>query len=250
MTLSPTMRIRNLPNRYCAAQLHLHWGSQRKDEGSEHTVGGKRFAAELHIVHYNADQYRDMNSAADKSNGLAVLGILIQVGKFNPSYEKIFNHFRNVKYKGQNTPLSGFNIRKLLPDRLDEYYRYEGSLTTPPCYPSVVWTVFRDPVEISQKQLQALQTALYCTQSDDPDPIEMVDNFRRVQEFERMVSISFRQRGFVLPIVAASSLVAIAVLALALWLIRRTKSSKRPKEDQGVIYKPAISKEEENVSTA
>uniref|UniRef100_A0ACB8E599 Carbonic anhydrase 12 n=1 Tax=Sphaerodactylus townsendi TaxID=933632 RepID=A0ACB8E599_9SAUR len=149
----------------------------------------------LHIVHYNADQYRDMNSAADKSNGLAVLGILIQVGKFNPSYEKIFNHFRNVKYKGQNTPLSGFNIRKLLPDRLDEYYRYEGSLTTPPCYPSVVWTVFRDPVEISQKQLQALQTALYCTQSDDPDPIEMVDNFRRVQEFERMVSISFRQRG-------------------------------------------------------
>lgn len=46
----------------------------------------------------------------------------------------------------------GFNIRELLPDRLDEYYRYEGSLTTPPCYPSVLWTVFRHPVKISHEQ--------------------------------------------------------------------------------------------------
>nr|XP_056722004.1 carbonic anhydrase 12 [Euleptes europaea] len=248
MSLSPTMHVRNLPNKYSAVQLHLHWGSQNKQEGSEHTVGGKHFAAELHIVHYNSDQYLDMKSAADKSNGLAVLGILIQVGQFNPSYEKLFSHFQNVKYKDQETSVSGFNIQELLPNRLDEYYRYEGSLTTPPCYPSVIWTVFRNPVQISQEQLLALQTALYCTQSDDPAPIEMVDNFRRVQEFERMVFVSFRQ-GFVLSVVAASSLVAVAVLGLAFWLIRRTKS-KRAKEDKGVIYKPAIIKEEENTSTA
>lgn len=46
----------------------------------------------------------------------------------------------------------GFDIQELLPDRLDEYYRYEGSLTTPPCYPSVLWTVFRHPVKVSQEQ--------------------------------------------------------------------------------------------------
>uniref|UniRef100_A0A8D2LSH9 Carbonic anhydrase n=1 Tax=Varanus komodoensis TaxID=61221 RepID=A0A8D2LSH9_VARKO len=196
MNLSSRMRIRNLPSQYSAAQLHLHWGNRNKQEGSEHTVGGRHFAAELHIVHYNSDRYLDLKSALDKSDGLAVLAILIEVriGPFNPSYEKIFSHFQNVKYKGQETFIPGFNIQELLPDSLDEYYRYEGSLTTPPCYPSVLWTVFRKPVQISEEQLLALETALYCTQLNDPAPLEMVNNFRRVQEYdERLVSVSFRQ---------------------------------------------------------
>lgn len=58
----------------------------------------------------------------------------------------------------QTAQVPGFNIRELLPDRLDEYYRYEGSLTTPPCYPSVLWTVFRHAVKISQEQA-SLSTA-------------------------------------------------------------------------------------------
>ncbi|XP_053128814.1 carbonic anhydrase 12 isoform X2 [Hemicordylus capensis] len=194
MSLSPMMHIRSLPSQYSAAQLHLHWGNQNKPEGSEHTIGGKHFAAELHIVHYNSERYPDMASAMDKSDGLAVLAILIETGPFNPSYEKIFSHFQSVKYKDQETSVQGFNIQELLPDKLDEYYRYEGSLTTPPCYPSVLWTVFRKPVQISQEQLLALETALYCTQPNDPAPLEMVDNFRGVQEFdERLVSVSFRQ---------------------------------------------------------
>ncbi|KAH0619795.1 hypothetical protein JD844_014058 [Phrynosoma platyrhinos] len=147
-----------------------------------------------HSVHYNSDKYPDLKAAMDKSDGLAVLAILIETGPFNPSYEKIFSHFQNVKYKDQETFIPGFNVQELLPDRLDEYYRYEGSLTTPPCYPSVLWTVFRKPVQISEEQLLALETALYCTQPNDPVPLEMVNNFRRVQEFdERLVSVSFRQ---------------------------------------------------------
>lgn len=35
---------------------------------------------------------------------------------------------------------------------------------------------------------------MYCTESDDPEPLEMVDNFRNVQEFhERLVFISFHE---------------------------------------------------------
>uniref|UniRef100_A0A8C8RAF5 Carbonic anhydrase n=1 Tax=Pelusios castaneus TaxID=367368 RepID=A0A8C8RAF5_9SAUR len=191
MSLLPTMHIRNLPFQYTAAQLHLHWGNRNRPEGSEHTISGRHFAAELHIVHYNSDKYPDVTTAIDKSDGLAVLAVLIEAGPLNPSYEKIFNHFQNVKYKGE---FPGFDIQELLPDRLDEYYRYEGSLTTPPCYPSVLWTVFRHPVKVSQEQLLALETALYCTQANDPTPLEMVNNFRHVQEFdERLVSVSFHQ---------------------------------------------------------
>lgn len=52
--------------------------------------------------------------------------------------------------------IPGFSIEELLPERPEEYYRYRGSLTTPPCHPTVLWTVFRNPVQISQEQVTIL----------------------------------------------------------------------------------------------
>lgn len=49
--------------------------------------------------------------------------------------------------------IPGFSVEELLPERPAEYYHYKGSLTTPPCHPSVLWTVFRNPVQISQEQV-------------------------------------------------------------------------------------------------
>ena len=70
--------------------------------------------------------------------------------KLFSSYKSVLFHFQLAD---QRVQVPGFNIRALLPARLDEYYRYDGSLTTPPCYPSVLWTVFRDHVTISRKQV-------------------------------------------------------------------------------------------------
>lgn len=141
----------------------------------------------------------------------------------------------------------GFNIQELLPDRPDEYYRYEGSLTTPPCYPSVLWTVFRHPVKISQEQLLALETAMYCTESDDPEPLEMVDNFRNVQEFrERLVFISFREG--VVSVVIACILGVLIILAVACWLFKRKSCKKRGEDNREVIYTQGTQKEEEDIS--
>jgi len=41
----------------------------------------------------------------------------------------------------------------LLPDDAGEFYRYSGSLTTSPCYESVIWTVFKEPIAITQSQV-------------------------------------------------------------------------------------------------
>ncbi len=38
---------------------------------------------------------------------------------------------------------------------LSKYYRYNGSLTTPPCDEAVVWTIFKDPIRISRELVHA-----------------------------------------------------------------------------------------------
>jgi len=57
--------------------LHFHWGSD-STKGSEHRIQSRQFPAELHIVHYNS-KYESLAEAADHADGLAVLGILIEV---------------------------------------------------------------------------------------------------------------------------------------------------------------------------
>lgn len=50
--LPPTMVItKGLPGRYTAVQMHLHWGgSDLEASGSEHTVDGMRYMAEVGVA--------------------------------------------------------------------------------------------------------------------------------------------------------------------------------------------------------
>ena len=47
-----------------------------------------------------------------------------------------------------------FSLEDIISDGLGDYYRYRGSLTTPPCYESVIWTVFEKPIPISSRQVK------------------------------------------------------------------------------------------------
>ncbi|XP_070686604.1 carbonic anhydrase 12 [Pempheris klunzingeri] len=194
ISLPSKMYISGLPHRYTAAQLHFHWGSSSRPEGSEHRVNSKQYAAEMHVVHFNSDKYPNMSMAVDKSDGLAVLGVLIEIGEFNPAFEQFLKFINGIKYRDQRVQVSGFNIRALLPARLDEYYRYDGSLTTPPCYPSVLWTLFRNHVTISHKQFLALATTLYSSHAQDSAPVPLNDNYRKPQHTDsRAVLVSFKE---------------------------------------------------------
>ncbi|XP_034540727.1 uncharacterized protein ca12 isoform X2 [Notolabrus celidotus] len=194
LSLPSKMYISSLPHRYTAAQFHLHWGSSSKPAGSEHLVNSRQYAAELHVVHFNSDKYPNMSMAVDKSDGLAVLGVLIEVGEFNPAFEQFLKFINGVKYSDQKVQIPGFNIRALLPPRLDEYYRYDGSLTTPPCYPSVLWTVFKNHVTISRKQFLALATSLYSSHAQDSTSLPLYSNFRKPQSVDnRVVLVSFKE---------------------------------------------------------
>ncbi|KAA3671618.1 carbonic anhydrase, partial [Paragonimus westermani] len=113
-----------------------------------------------HVVCYNNKLYKSPSEAAGSPSGLAVLAFLnkveedvqrgsTQIGILTGLEESI----PKVGNPTQTTMIDPFDLSEILSQvQADEYYRYYGSLTTPPCTENVVWTVFRKLIPITPHQ--------------------------------------------------------------------------------------------------
>ncbi|XP_036388614.1 carbonic anhydrase 6-like [Megalops cyprinoides] len=191
--LPPSMVITGgLPGHYTAVQMHLHWGGwDLEASGAEHTLDGIRYMAELHVVHYNSDKYKSFAEARDKPDGLAVLAFFYEDGHFeNTYYSDFISNLAKVKYAGQSMNISTINVRSMLPENLSQFYRYQGSLTTPPCYESIIWTVFDTPIMLSHNQIRKLESTLM-----DHENETLWNDYRMAQPLNgRIVESSFLPR--------------------------------------------------------
>ncbi|XP_005448368.1 carbonic anhydrase 4 [Oreochromis niloticus] len=158
----------DLSEQYDSLQFHLHWGDGSSVPGSEHTVDGKRYPMELHIVNRKSSYNGNTSLALNDSTGFAALGFFIEVMSGNStgqpeSWRNLTSYLANITEKGQNVSIAaGFSLDDLLVgvDRT-KYYRYLGSLTTPACYEAVVWTVFKDPIKVSKDLIDLFSTTLH-----------------------------------------------------------------------------------------
>ena len=129
--------------------MNFHWGDDSGKKGSEHTLYGKQFDAELHFVHYNTKCGRDLTEALTNCQGLdtlAVLGVFIDAHGHNDNkaFDSIFDSMEDIVNESpQKQEIKTFDMTKLMPHDLNEFYRYEGSLTTPKCNEVVTWTIFK-----------------------------------------------------------------------------------------------------------
>ncbi|NXL91157.1 CAH7 anhydrase, partial [Alectura lathami] len=170
-------------------QFHFHWG-EKHSQGSEHTIDGKPFPCELHLVHWNARKYATFEEAAAAPDGLAVVGVFLETGKEHAGMNRLTDALYMVKFKGTKAQFRNFDPRCLLPLSTD-YWTYLGSLTTPPLSESVTWIVLREPISISEKQLEKFRTLLFTSEGDQRIP--MVNNFRPPQPLKgRTVQASFK----------------------------------------------------------
>ncbi|KAK2521675.1 hypothetical protein Q9233_010919 [Columba guinea] len=114
--LPPTMYIsRGLPGLYTAVQMHLHWGGlDLETSGSEHTIDGMRYFAELHIVHYNSAAYSSFEEAKDKPNGLAVLAFLYAISLLENTLLDWQNRTLRNDYRHAQ-PLNGRAVESSFP---------------------------------------------------------------------------------------------------------------------------------------
>ncbi|XP_026207749.1 carbonic anhydrase 4-like [Anabas testudineus] len=174
-----------LSESYDSLQFHLHWGNGSSVPGSEHTVDGKRYAMELHIVNVKSSYNRNMTLAAGDSTGIAALGFFIEAitdntTKTPQSWSNLTSYLKNITNSGDSVAIApGISLDDLLVgvDRT-KYYRYLGSLTTPSCNEAVVWTVFKDSIKVNKDLIDLFSTTVHFSNSSSPF---MTNVYRRTQ---------------------------------------------------------------------
>ncbi|XP_057440583.1 alpha carbonic anhydrase 4-like isoform X1 [Lotus japonicus] len=122
--------------------VQSHWHTP-----SEHTLNGSKFDMEMHAVHENSKGER------------AVIGIWYTIGQPDPLLSKLLD---NIKLSGDNKDIDlGILNPGLIKFGSRKYYRYVGSLTTPPCSEGVIWTIVKKVRTVSREQLKALKEAVH-----------------------------------------------------------------------------------------
>jgi len=199
-------RMGGLPGIFQAAQFHFHWG---QETGSEHTLDGKQYFGEMHIVHINSIFNMTASNALGQPSGLAVLGFFVtaDAAEDNAAFASIVDKLSEVPNKDDATDLAPFPVGNLMPANIDNFFRYNGSLTTPPCSEHVTWTMFDSTIAISPAQAKEFK-----------DFTKITGNFRPVQALNsRVVSKNFEDGGN-----GGNSVVAPGKMSLAAMLIMVT----------------------------
>lgn len=115
--------------KYNLVEFHFH-------RPSEHRIDGKTFPMEIHFVHANA------------AGTLGVIGVLMAAGKPNAVFNKIVATM--PRKPGPPVPADAAIDPNVLLPAGRGYYRYAGSLTTPPCQEIVAWMLLTDPVDVAE----------------------------------------------------------------------------------------------------
>jgi carbonic anhydrase len=129
-------------------QFHLH-------TPSEHRINGKSFLMETHYVHRN------------EKGELAVLALLHDEGPRSEALDRLEREIpqeidKPVAYRESLTGIPIIRVDKA-------YYRYNGSLTTPPCSEGVRWYVLKQSSPVSLDQ-QALYQQFIGDDARGPQP--------------------------------------------------------------------------------
>ena len=80
------------------------------------------------------------------------------------SFQPLVEQLGEISKDGDETVLrEPVSLNDLLPGRTSSFYRYSGSLTTPNCQQIVIWTIFDNPIEISEQQVFQVKEELHIS---------------------------------------------------------------------------------------
>ncbi|XP_062115138.1 alpha carbonic anhydrase 7-like [Humulus lupulus] len=138
--------------------LHqCHWHSP-----SEHTINGRRYDMELHMVHMSQDKK------------LAVIGVLYKLGCHDVFLSKLMSHITAMADTHEEKHLGMIDPTQIKLGH-KKYYRYMGSLTVPPCTEGVIWTISKKIRTISREQVKQLRVAVHDYAEQNARPVQPIN---------------------------------------------------------------------------
>ncbi|MEL7006114.1 MAG: carbonic anhydrase family protein, partial [Bacteroidota bacterium] len=129
---------------YDFKQFHFH-------TPSEHHVDGITYPLEMHMVHTCAHRETD----TDKPQYL-VISILFKEGEENEFLNEFLSEIPTTEGEVFELPDKFVDVDDLLDHRVDNFYYYLGSLTTPPFTESVNWSILKKIYEASPEQIRKI----------------------------------------------------------------------------------------------
>ncbi|NKB55540.1 MAG: carbonic anhydrase [Alphaproteobacteria bacterium] len=137
---APGSKIRVDGKSFELKQFHFH-------APSENTIEGHSYPLEGHFVH------------ADAKGNLAVVAVMYKVESPLAELDKAWRHMPGRAGEKKTLPIP-VHADALMPKRRG-YYRFNGSLTTPPCTEGVRWLVLNTYKEISAAQVKAFTKVMH-----------------------------------------------------------------------------------------
>jgi len=129
---------------YEAKQFHFH-------TPSEHLIDGITYPMELHFVSI----LKDSNESSNPS--YLVIGLLFRMGRENKFLKEFLHSIPDEEGKKNKIDSNHVNLNDLMgllpANEKKPYYRYHGSLTTPPFSERVDWVVGKFIFEASPEQI-------------------------------------------------------------------------------------------------
>lgn len=139
-----------------------HWHAP-----SEHSINGRRYDLELHMVHVSPD------------NNIAVVGLLYKTGQPDKFLSKMMSNITSMADKMEQRKMGVIHPRDIKMGGR-KYYKYMGSLTVPPCTEGVTWIINKKIRTVSREQVKQLRLAVHDYAEMNARPVQPL-NLREVQ---------------------------------------------------------------------
>merc|ERR1712227_323935 len=193
---SPKLSGGGLSGSYKLSKVNFHWG-HTYGSGSEHTKSVTSFPMEAQLIHFK-DSFNDLESAlsSNKWDSIAIVAVFynLQLGAvaISPNMDIVSYALNNITEADSEIEIQSIALSTLLPDsseKFHEYYRYNGSMTQPPCRENVVWTVLAKP------QILLVEQLVEFSKLKDRNGVALVGNVRPIQPLGTRTILSVRAKG-------------------------------------------------------
>jgi carbonic anhydrase len=127
---------------------------------SEHTIDGQHYDFEAHLVH--ACYGNITCQTQDENDELLVVSVLMNVGDAHPFLSSFWPTFQTLASGTGDGIMDRIAnpYNNLVPPQPHDFYRYQGSTTTPSCVQNVEWFLMKTTATLSQDQLTQYRTAI------------------------------------------------------------------------------------------